>query len=76
MYSVILGAKISQVVSVTPTALIQRAGVALEQCTLSIYHTATFLSPGQFTDGYGALVQKWNSILQAIYGGATLAISR
>jgi hypothetical protein len=34
------------------------------------------LSSRHSTDRYGALVQKWNSTLQAIYGGATLVVSR
>ena len=30
----------------------------------------------KYIDAIENLVQKWNSIFQAVYGGATLAISR
>lgn len=64
---------ILQLIPVTPTALVQRAGLPLKDCTCV---AASVLQTVYLTDGYGALVQKWTSILQAVYGGATLAISR
>ena len=63
-----------QLIPVTPTALTQRAGVSARDCKFA------------FCYGYSSCynnnvrmlctVQKWNSILQAVYGGATLAVSR
>ena len=57
----------------------QRAGVSPKDCTLEFWPRCGSSSLGSLkylTNGNGALVQKWNSILLAVYGGATLVTSR
>ena len=57
----------------------QRADVPPTDCTFAFWPrcgSSPLVSLKYLTNGNGALVQKWNSILLAVYGGATLATSR